>query len=257
MTQPTEPTHLTETSRPGRTRPPGEMDPAPLVLMYHSVDHFREDPHLVTVSPARFERQMAWLRARGLRGVGMGELLDARAAGRDRGLVGLTFDDGYADFATRAVPVLLRYGFGATAFVVSGRIGAHNVWDDGPRKPLMTDGQIRTVADAGIEIGSHGRLHVSLPGTDDTELREELEESRARLEDLIGAPVNGFAYPYGHAGDREIEAVRAAGYDYACHIRPDAPSRHAVPRAYIGDRDGPLRMRAKVLRHQLRRGSRL
>ncbi|TDE27149.1 polysaccharide deacetylase family protein [Actinomadura sp. 6K520] len=225
--------------------------------MYHSVDHFHEDPHLVTVSPARFERQMAWLRARGLRGAGVAELLDARAAGRARGLVGLTFDDGYADFATRALPVLVRYGFGATAFIVSGRTGTYNAWDDGPRKPLMTDEQLRTVAAAGIEIASHGRHHVSLPETDDTELREELEESRARLEEVIEGPVTGFAFPYGHATAREIEAARAAGYDYACHIRPDEATRHALPRAYVGDRDGPLRMRAKLLRHELRNRSRV
>jgi peptidoglycan/xylan/chitin deacetylase (PgdA/CDA1 family) len=232
--------------------------PVPLVLMYHSVDHFDEDPHLVTVSPARFERQLAWLRARGLRGVAMAELLDAHAAGRARGLVGLTFDDGYADFATRAVPALLRYGFGATVYVVTGRIGAYNAWDDGgPRKPLMTADQIRTVADAGMEVASHGRHHVSLPGTDDTELREELEESRAALEDVVQAPVTGFAYPYGHAGAREVEAARAAGYDHACDIRPAEPSRHALPRTYIGDRDGPLRLRAKLVRHELRRRSRV
>lgn len=229
----------------------------PLVLMYHSIDHFDEDPHQVTVSPARFERQMAWLRARGLRGVGMRELLDAHAAGEGRGLVGLTFDDGYADFATRAVPALLRYGFGATAFVVSGRTGTYNAWDDGPRKPLMTAEQIRTVADAGVEIGSHGRHHVSLPGTDDTELREELEESRAVLEEIIDAPVTGFAYPYGYATAREIEAVRAAGYDYACDIRPDEPGRHALARTYVGDRDGAVRLRAKLVRHELRRRSRV
>ncbi|TDB76884.1 polysaccharide deacetylase family protein [Actinomadura sp. KC216] len=225
--------------------------------MYHSVDHFDEDPHLVTVSPARFERQLAWLRARDLRGVGMRELLEAHAAGRGRGLVGLTFDDGYADFATRAVPALLRYGFTATAFIVTGRIGTYNAWDDGPRKPLMTADQIRTVAGAGIEIGSHGRHHVSLPRTDDTELREELEESRAALEELVDGPVTGFAYPYGHATSREVDAVRAAGYDYACDIVPDEPSRHALPRTYIGDRDGPLRMRAKLVRHELRERSRV
>ncbi|RFS82276.1 polysaccharide deacetylase family protein [Actinomadura spongiicola] len=225
--------------------------------MYHSVDHFDEDPHLVTVSPARFARQMAWLRAKELRGVGMREYLDAHTAGRARGLVGLTFDDGYADFATRALPVLLRYGFGATVFVVTGRIGTYNAWDDGPRKPLMTADQIRTVADAGIEVASHGRHHVSLPGTDDTELREELEESRAALEELVEGPVTGFAYPYGHATPREVAAVRAAGYDYACDISPDEPQRHALPRTYVGDRDGPLRLRAKVVRHELRHRSRV
>ncbi|MFD0684267.1 polysaccharide deacetylase family protein [Actinomadura fibrosa] len=225
--------------------------------MYHSVDHFDEDPHLVTVSPQRFEGQLAWLRARGLRGVSVRELLEAQDAGRARGLVGLTFDDGYADFATRAVPALVRFGFGATVFVVSGRIGSHNAWDDGPRKPLMSVEQLRKAAAAGMEIASHGRYHVSLPGTSGTELREELEESRAHLEDIAEAPVTGFAYPYGHATAREVEAVRAAGYDYACDIVPERPGRHALPRTYIGERDRRLRLRAKLARHELRRRSRV
>ena len=258
MSKPTEPTHLTEPAQlPGPARTAEGIRHAPPVLMYHSVDHFDEDPHLVTVSPARFGRQMAWMRARGLRGVGTRELLEAHAAGRARGLVGLTFDDGYADFATRAVPALVRYGFGATVFVVSGRIGTYNAWDDGPRKPLMTAEQIRAVAGVGMEVASHGRHHVSLPETDDTELREELEESRAVLEDLVEGPVTGFAYPYGHATAREVEAVRAAGYDYACDIRPEEAGRHALPRTYVGDRDGPLRLRVKLVRHELRRRSRV
>ncbi|MFV2175997.1 polysaccharide deacetylase family protein [Actinomadura sp. LOL_016] len=229
--------------------------------MYHSIDRRDDDPHLVTVSPRRFERQLAWLRARGLRGVGMQELLYAHGAGRADGLVGLTFDDGYADFATRAVPVLLRYGFGATVFAVSGRVGEHNAWDSdgpdgrGPRKPLMTAEQIRTVAGAGIEVGSHGRLHVPLPDADDDTLRVELAESKAALEEILERPVNGFAYPYGRAGEREVEAVRAAGYGYACHIEPGDASRHALPRTYVGEADGALRLRAKVIRHELRRRS--
>ncbi|WP_242908124.1 polysaccharide deacetylase family protein [Actinomadura terrae] len=241
----------------GVARPVEALRPAPWVLMYHSVDNYREDPHLVTVSPRRFEGQLAWMRARGLRGVGMAELLRARDAGDAHGLVGLTFDDGYADFATRAVPALVRFGFGATVFVVSGRIGSYNAWDDGPRKPLMTVDQIRTVADAGMEVGSHGRHHVPLTETGGCELREELEESRASLEDVLDRPVTGFAYPYGAATGREIEAVRAAGYDYACDIRPAEPGRHALPRTYVGDRDRRLRLRAKLARHELRRRSRV
>jgi len=129
------------------------------------------------------------------------------------------------------------------------------VWDDGPRKPLMTVDQIRTVAAAGMEVASHGRHHVSLPQTGGCELREELEESRACLADVIDRQVTGFAYPYGHATGREIEAVRAAGYDYACDIKPAEPGRHALPRAYIGERDRPLRLRAKLGWHELRRRS--
>src|SRR5262245_50594444 len=111
-----------------------ELATIPLVLMYHSVSPYDEDPHEVTMTPQRFERQMRWLRGRGLRGVSIGGLLDAAAKGRARRLVGLTFDDGYQDFVTNAMPVLQRYGFTATVFVLAGRFGGENVWSrPGPR----------------------------------------------------------------------------------------------------------------------------
>src|SRR5216683_1919592 len=132
----------------------------PVILMYHSIAPYEHDPYQVTVSPARFEQQMRWLRRRGLRGASVREVLDARASGCGPGLVGLTFDDGYADFAEYALPVLKQYGFSATVYVIAGRMGGDNEWDpEGPRKPLLTSQQVRQVADAGIEIGSHGLRH--------------------------------------------------------------------------------------------------
>src|SRR6476659_9835700 len=98
-----------------------ELATIPLVLMYHSVSPYDEDPYEATITPKRFEQHMRWLRGRGLRGVCMAELLSTRAEGRSRGLVGLTFDDGYQDFVTYAMPILQRYGFTATAFVLAGR----------------------------------------------------------------------------------------------------------------------------------------
>jgi hypothetical protein len=64
--------------------------------------------------------------------------------------------------------------------------------------------------------------------------------------------VKGFAYPYGNAGPRDIAEVNVAGYDYACHIRPAEPGRLALARTYVGERDLGLRLRAKVIRHELR-----
>ena len=81
----------------------------PLVLMYHSVIPYDHDPYLVTVSPLRLDRQFTWLRRQGLRGVSMRELLAARDRGAAQGLVGLTFDDGYADFADYVLPALRRH----------------------------------------------------------------------------------------------------------------------------------------------------
>lgn len=221
----------------------------PLVLMYHSVEPYETDPYLVTVHPRRFDRQLRWLHRRGLRGVGMAELLTAR----EPGTVGLTFDDGYTDFLTNVLPTLARYGFTATVFVIAGALGGYNAWDaPGPRKALMTAADVRLVADAGIEIGSHSLHHVRLPEVGDAQLRDEVVQSRERLAEVAGRPVSGFCYPYGAVGEREVRAVRAAGYEYACAVGSSALNgRHAMPRAFVGDRDGSARLFAKLARHKL------
>ncbi|MFD3543770.1 polysaccharide deacetylase family protein [Streptomyces sp. NPDC058662] len=242
---------------------PAAMAPAtrgtasPWVLMYHSVAEFTdpaEDPYGITVTPRALEAQLLGLRARGLRGVSVGELLRARAAGRGAGLVGLTFDDGYTDFLTRALPLLRRHGCTATLFVLPGRLGVDNVWDPlGPRKSLLTAEQIREVAAAGQEIGSHGLLHQDLTAASDDVLVQELRGSRDLLRELTGALPEGFCYPYGHLDARVVEATRAAGYGYACAIDPGRlTGLHALPRTHVSQADGGARLRIKQLRHQVR-----
>jgi peptidoglycan/xylan/chitin deacetylase (PgdA/CDA1 family) len=237
-----------------------ELATMPLVLMYHSVSPYDEDPYGATITPERFERHMRWLRGRGLRGVSMAELLGARAEGRGRGLAGLTFDDGYQDFVTYAMPVLQRYGFTATAFVLAGRLAGHNAWDSppGPYKALLTADEVCQAARRGMEIGSHGLDHVSLPGTDDTRLSTETVRSRAILQELTGQQLRGFCYPYGHVDARVVQAVQAAGYDYACACGPSAAiGRHAIPRTYVHDRDSSWRLDAKRIRAGLTVGNRI
>jgi peptidoglycan/xylan/chitin deacetylase (PgdA/CDA1 family) len=226
--------------------------------MYHSVEPYTSDPYQVTVHPDRFARQMAWLHRRGRRGVSMRELLAARRRGRARGLVGLTFDDGYADFVGHVMPVLAAYGFTATVFVVAGSLGGTNAWDDpGPRKRLMTADEVRRAADAGIEIGSHSLHHRRLPEADGSTLADEVHDSRTVLSGLIGADVTGFCYPYGAVGAREADAVRAAGYEYACAVKEAAGAgRYTIPRTFVGDRDTAPRLWAKWVRHRIRGGSR-
>ncbi|WP_407552919.1 polysaccharide deacetylase family protein [Streptomyces sp. Pv4-95] len=227
----------------------------PWVLMYHSVADVTEDPYHVTVSPDRLHRQLGWLRGRGLRGVGVGELLQARAAGRGAGLVGLTFDDGYADFLSDALPLLRRHDCTATVFVLPGRPGGENAWDPlGPRKPLLTEDGIRAVADAGLEVGSHGMLHLDLTSVDDGALERETAGSRTRLAAVTGQAPDGFCYPYGTVDARAVAAVRAAGYRYACAIDPGPlTSLHALPRVHIGASDTSWRLHLKRALHPLRR----
>lgn len=227
---------------------------APLILMYHSIAPYTADPYLITVHPRRLLEQLAWLDRRGLRGVSVRELLAEGESGGGRGLVGLTFDDGYADFVQYALPALLAYGHTATVYVVAGRLGGDNAWDpSGPRKPLMTAEEVRVVAAAGMEIGSHGLWHESLPQCGRSALADEVGKSKALLEEVSGRAVHSFCYPYGHVTAPAVEAVRANGYDSACAIwRSELSGRHALARTYIGDRDRALRLSAKRLRHRLR-----
>jgi len=232
-----------------------ELRPMPMVLMYHSVEPYESDPYQVTVHPDRFERQLGWLSQRGLRGVSMRELLDARRRGEGAGLVGLTFDDGYLDFVTTVMPALTRYGFTATVYIVAGSLGGSNEWDrPGPAKPLMTAGQVVAAAKAGVEVGSHSMRHIRLSETDQGDLTDQVRRSRAVLVELLGEDVGGFCYPYGAINAREVEAVRAAGYEYACAVYPsELAGRHAIPRTFVGDRDTSTRLLAKWARHRLLR----
>ncbi|CAL9522461.1 hypothetical protein SUDANB6_03880 [Streptomyces sp. enrichment culture] len=229
--------------------------PVPWVAMYHSVGDRTDDPYRITVTPARLDAQLGWLRRRGLRGVSVGELLAARARGEGRDLVGLTFDDGYADFTEHALPALRRWECGATLFVLPGRLGGDNAWDPlGPRKPLLTADGIRHAAAEGVEIGSHGLTHVDLTKADDATLHAEVAGSRARLAELTGAPVAGFCYPYGTVDRRAADAVRDAGYTYACAIDPGPlTGPYALPRAHVGQRDTAVRLLLKTRLHRLRR----
>lgn len=225
----------------------------PFILMYHSVAKYDTDPHLVTVSPHRFEEQMGWLARHGLRGTSVQELLAATVSGSGRGLVGLSFDDGYADFVTTVVPVLQRRGFTATVFVLAEKLGGQSSWmSPGPLKQLMTAEQVREAATAGIEIGSHGLRHPSLTSVTEAEMFEEVTRSKEVLQVEANREVSGFCYPYGLLNDRVVNAVRNAGYDYGVGIRySDYTGRHCLPRTYIGDCDTPLKLVYKALRHRL------
>ncbi|MFF7328701.1 polysaccharide deacetylase family protein [Streptomyces sp. NPDC090306] len=237
------------------TRVAPRPGPVPWVAMYHSVGDCSADPYRITVTPDRLARQLRWLTRRGLRGVSVGDLLAARARGRGDGLVGLTFDDGYADFVDNALPVLRRWQCGATLFVLPGRLGGENAWDPlGPRKPLLTADGIRHAASEGVEIGSHGLTHVDLTRADGDLLRAEVHESRDRLAELTGTAVQGFCYPYGSVDRRAVDAVRDAGYDYGCAIAPGRlTGPHALPRLHIGQNDTSPRLHLKHKLHRLRR----
>ena len=195
------------------------------ILMYHQVGPHRPGSRLNRwrVTEADFERHLALLARRGYRGIALRDLLDDPAGDGGRRAV-LTFDDGFDGVRTLALPRLARLGFSSTVFAVAGKPGGTNDWDgEVPGDRLLDGAGLRELASAGMEIGSHGLRHRALPGLPADEVRRETVESRARLEDLLGAPVTTFCYPYGAFDDRSVEAVREAGYRAATVIRSGIP----------------------------------
>lgn len=223
--------------------------------MYHSVDDCSDDPYNVTVTPERLRQQLSWLRSRGLRGVGVAELLDARRRGVGRGLVGLTFDDGYGDFVENALPLLKHYECSATVFVLAGRLGGDNAWDaGGPRKPLLTAQGIRAAAAAGMEIGSHGLMHVDLTLLDDAGRRAEIQRSRAQIAELYrrhGArlllPLRQCRPAHGGSGPPRGLPLRLR------RLPGPLAGVYAMPRVFVGQRDAPWRLELKRRIHPGRR----
>jgi peptidoglycan/xylan/chitin deacetylase (PgdA/CDA1 family) len=226
----------------------------PPVFMYHSISpSTRPDPHALRVHPARLDRHLRLLSRLGLRGVSLSELLRAAERGEARGLIGLTFDDGYTDYLEHALPVLQRHGMTSTLYVVAGRLGDSNQWDDGPRLDLMDADQVRAVAAAGQEVGSHTMTHPHLAGAGADALATEIGGSRQVLTDVLQAEVASFCYPYGEFDDAAADAVRAAGYDHGCVIGDyDPGDRFTLPRCYISPRDTAAHLVARIARHAVR-----
>jgi peptidoglycan/xylan/chitin deacetylase (PgdA/CDA1 family) len=226
----------------------------PPVLMYHSISPSTEpDPHRLRVHPSRLDRHLRLLHRLGLRGVSLGELLQARERGPAAGLVGLTFDDGYVDFLDHAVPLLERHGMSGTVYIVAGHLGGENAWDDGPRLDLMTADQVRAVAAAGLEVGSHTMSHPRLAGAEPATLFAEIGESRRVLQEVLQADVAGFCYPYGSYDDAAADAVEAAGYDHACVTGDYVPGdRFTLPRCYVSPQDTRAHLVARLARHHVR-----
>lgn len=236
----------------------------PQVLMYHSVSRAEGNNADLCTSPERFEAQMMYLRRRRLRGVSMRELCRAMNSAGTRGLVGLTFDDGYEDFLGTALPTLEKVGFSATVFVVAGMLGKENDWEhrDGPKPPLklLQASGVREVSERGMEVGSHSMTHPRLSGLDPEKLVHEVRDSRQTLSEIVGTPVEGFCYPYGDLNGRAVQAARSTGYAYAVATKKQVErSVYDWPRTHVSEKDSPLRFGVKLrvapIRASLRRRS--
>jgi peptidoglycan/xylan/chitin deacetylase (PgdA/CDA1 family) len=175
------------------------------VLLYHNIGPSREtEAPSLSISPAKFESQIRWLAARGYTPIRASDWI----AWVSRGVplppkpILLTFDDGYADLAMFALPLLRRLGFTAEVFCVTRALGETNVWDyEGRTGPhaILAPHHIKYWSRNGIGFEAHTRSHPDLTKLSEAGIRFEVGGSSEDLAEILGQAPIAFAYPFGRS----------------------------------------------------------
>ncbi len=189
-----------------------------MVLNYHKV----VDEHMsLSVPLADFEQHMKWLKEYGYTSITPEELYEFIVNGSElpEKPVLITFDDGYKDNYTNAYPIMKKYGFKGTIFVVTGFLGVYDNY--------MTWEQAKELADNGFSIESHTYSHKSMTEASDEEISKELTKSRDTIKNKLGIDADFMAYPTGTYNLHIAELVQKAGYKGAFTIKYDNVSRES------------------------------
>ena len=218
------------------------------IFAYHRV---APKSDFLTVTPDRFRRQMEAIARAGYVGVDVPGAVAALGSGSRTDVVGLTFDDGYRDVAEHALPILEEYGFRATVFVVPGVIDGRvrfSWYDDQP--PVLGREDIASLDGVVLEFEAHTLTHPNLLTLDDVRAKNEIQGSKAVLEELLGRPVTVFCYPAGAYSEREVRLVAAAGFSTAVTVDPGLNTRGTDPlrlhRSAVEPTDALVDFRARM-----------
>lgn len=188
------------------------------ILTYHSID---ESGSVISTAPEVFRRQMRHLSENDYHVVSLETLVKSVIENKTSSpkTVALTFDDGFQNFYTTAFPVLEQYGFKATVFLVTDCCDNQNVWEadspDIPTSKLLSWTEIKELHKCGIEFGSHTRTHPDLTRISNAAATREITESKAAIENALGAEVTTFAYPYGRF-NTAVRAIAGKTFAAAC-----------------------------------------
>jgi peptidoglycan/xylan/chitin deacetylase (PgdA/CDA1 family) len=193
------------------------------ILMYHAIaDDASNKLSRLAVTPQKFSSQLRCLRELGFDSLTVGQL---QLAMRDGGAslpdrpVALTFDDGFADFATHALPTLVQWNFTATVFITTGFVADAGGDFVGTNLGRMLSWSQIVDADAqGIEIGAHSHTHPQLDQLPQRVLRSEIIQCRSLIEDRLQRDVTSFSYPFGYSNVRVRQTVQECGFRAACVV---------------------------------------
>lgn len=226
-------------------------------LCYHSVAP--SGPRYLTIPADLFERQLALMRRRGLRGGDLAALSAAAQGQAAAPTAFLTFDDGFRDNFETALPLLREYGFPAFVFVLPPLLeqGGDFEWPEMEADREQHAATMRSVTwpmleemkEGGFEVGSHTLSHPHLPRLGSEELRQELWESRLAIKERLGS-CDTIAYPFGEWSAEVATAAAECGYRFAFTLPTVSGQRRAtplsIPRLNVDYRDDERRFAAKL-----------
>jgi len=226
------------------------------ILMYHSIELMPKSTIMrsLHVSPRRFKFQMWMLKILGYQGLSLKNLKPYLDGDKHGKVVGITFDDGYQNNLINAAPILLKYNFSSTCYIVSDSIGTSNTWDlnnSVTQRPLMTEIEINKWLNLGMDIGAHTKTHADLTCISEAKAKQEINECKNDLEQKFKVLISDFCYPFGRFNDSVCSITKSAGYLSATTMirgRVNAKSnKYQLPRIPINHHTLPHLFLAKIL----------
>lgn len=197
------------------------------VLLYHAVsDAPSPEVARFAVPPRVFEEHMRHLADEGYTTLTVSQLLPALRAGAaerpaplpERPVV-VTFDDGFRDFLTTALPIMASHGVASTLYATTGFMGSGGPGTNASGDEMLSWRDLAEVAAASVEVGAHTHSHPMLDTLPRAAAREEIIRCKGLIEQHLAAPVTSFAYPHGYSSAWVRRVVREAGYRSACAVR--------------------------------------
>ncbi len=220
------------------------------ILLYHSISDVASPGfRRWVVAPGRFAEQMAFLAEDGYQALTVSEYVRCMLGERELPTkpVVITFDDGFADFRTTALPIMREFGLRCTLFLTTMYLGQTSRWlvaEGEASRPMLEWSDVIGFAGHDVEIGAHGHSHRQLDTLSRGSAIDDVAHCMSVLEDRLGVGVRSLAYPHGYSTRALRREVESLGFTSACGVKHAFSSlqddRFALARLIVGDDVGQL-----------------